>query len=456
MENEYIRGIIKAQREFYNTGVSRDVDFRVKSLKRLRSAIMAYEDRLYEALWDDLHKSAFEGYLTEVSLVLQEIRYHIRHLKRWAAPRRVSSPFYLPGSRSRIVSEPLGVVLIVAPWNYPFQLLINPLVGALSAGNCVVLKPSPYTSRVARVMAEMIASVFAPEYVAVVQGGYEVNRSLWAERFDHIFFTGSPELGKVVMKAAAEHLTPVTLELGGKSPCIVDKDADIGCAAKRIAWGKCLNAGQTCIAPDYLLVHTRVKNELLEKLIYYIRQFYGEQPEKSPDYPRIVRQEAVTRLERLMPKEKIVYGGKVIPEERFIAPTILDRISPQDAVMKEEIFGPLLPVVEFYDLEEAIGYINAREKPLALYYFGTTASAKKVIAKTSSGGVCINDTVMHIANGHLPFGGVGHSGMGRYHGFDSFAAFSNRRSVLISPTLWDMPLKYPPYRGFKLLKRFIK
>lgn len=456
MENEYIRGIIKAQREFYNTGVSRDVDFRVKSLKRLRSAIMAYEGRLYEALWDDLHKSAFEGYLTEVSLVLQEIRYHIRHLKRWAAPRRVSSPFYLPGSRSRIVSEPLGVVLIVAPWNYPFQLLINPLVGALSAGNCVVLKPSPYTPRVARVMAEMIASVFAPEYVAVVQGGYEVNRSLWAERFDHIFFTGSPELGKVVMKAAAEHLTPVTLELGGKSPCIVDKDADIGCAAKRIAWGKCLNAGQTCIAPDYLLVHTRVKNELLEKLIYYIRQFYGEQPEKSPDYPRIVRQEAVTRLERLMPKEKIVYGGKVIPEERFIAPTILDRISPQDAVMQEEIFGPLLPVIEFYDLEEAIGYINAREKPLALYYFGTTALAKKVIAKTSSGGVCINDTVMHIANGHLPFGGVGHSGMGRYHGFDSFAAFSNRRSVLISPTLWDMPLKYPPYRGFKLLKRFIK
>ena len=290
----------------------------------------------------------------------------------------------------------------------------------------------------------------------MVQGGYEVNRSLWAERFDHIFFTGSPELGKVVMKAAAEHLTPVTLELGGKSPCIVDKDADIGRAAKRIAWGKCLNAGQTCIAPDYLLVHTRVKNELLEKLIYYIRQFYGEQPEKSPDYPRIVRQEAVTRLERLMPKEKIVYGGKVIPEERFIAPTILDRVSPQDAVMQEEIFGPLLPVIEFYDLEEAIGYINAREKPLALYYFGTMASAKKVIAKTSSGGVCINDTVMHIANGHLPFGGVGHSGMGRYHGFDSFAAFSNRRSVLISPTLWDMPLKYPPYRGFKLLKRFIK
>ena len=456
MENEKIEGIIKAQREFFNTGMSRDVDFRIKSLKRLQAAVIAYEDRIYEALWGDLHKSAFEAYLTEVSMVLQEIRHHIRYLKRWAASRRVSSPFYLFGSKSRIVYEPLGVVLVVAPWNYPFQLLINPLIGALSAGNCAVLKPSPYTSGMAQVLAEMIASVFAPEYVAVVQGGYEVNQSLWAEHFDHIFFTGSPELGKVVMKAAAEHLTPVTLELGGKSPCIVDESADVDCAAKRIAWGKCLNAGQTCIAPDYLLVHARVKNELLEKLIYYIRQFYGDEPEKSPDYPRIVRLEAVTRLERLMQKGKIIYGGKVIPEDKFVAPTILENVSPDDAVMQEEIFGPLLPVVEFHHLDEAIGYINAREKPLALYYFGTAAVAKAVIAKTSSGGVCINDTVMHISNSRLPFGGVGHSGMGRYHGFESFSTFSNRRSVLSSPTWWDVPLKYPPYRNFKLLKKFIK
>lgn len=236
----------------------------------------------------------------------------------------------------------------------------------------------------------------------------------------------------------------------------MDESADVDCAAKRIAWGKCLNAGQTCIAPDYLLVHARVKNELLEKLIYYIRQFYGDEPEKSPDYPRIVRLEAVTRLERLMQKGKIIYGGKIIPEDKFVAPTILENVSPDDAVMQEEIFGPLLPVVEFHHLDEAIGYINAREKPLALYYFGTAAVAKAVIAKTSSGGVCINDTVMHISNSRLPFGGVGHSGMGRYHGFESFSTFSNRRSVLSSPTWWDVPLKYPPYRNFKLLKKFIK
>ena len=456
MENKQIQEIIQSQREFYSTGSSRDIAFRIKNLKRLQTAITTYEERIYEALWGDLHKSAYESYLTEVSMVLQEIRHHIRCLKRWAAARRVPSPFYLFGSKSRIVYEPLGVVLIVAPWNYPFQLLINPLVGALSAGNCVVLKPSPYTSRVAQVLAEMIASVFEPEYVAVVQGGHEVNQALWAERFDHIFFTGSPELGKVVMKAAAEYLTPVTLELGGKSPCIVDENADIGCAARRIAWGKCLNAGQTCIAPDYLLVHARVKNELLEKLIYYIRQFYGDQPEKSPDYPRIVRREAVERLERLMQKGKIVHGGKILPEENYISPTILDEVLPDDAIMQEEIFGPLLPVISFYHLEEAIGYINVREKPLALYYFGTTACAEEVIAKTSSGGVCINDTVMHIANSRLPFGGVGHSGMGKYHGFESFVTFSNRRSVLSSPTLWDIPLKYPPYRDFKLLKKFIK
>lgn len=456
MESDHIREILKVQREFYSTGLSRDADFRIKSLKRLRAAIIAYEDRIYEALWHDLHKSAYEAYLTEVSMVLQEIRHHIRHLKRWAAPRRVSSPFYLLGSRSRIVYEPLGVVLVVAPWNYPFQLLINPLVGALSAGNCAVLKPSPYTPRVAGVLAEMIASVFAPGYVAVVQGGHEVNQFLWSQRFDHIFFTGSPALGKVVMKAAAENLTPVTLELGGKSPCIVNEDADISCAAKRIAWGKCLNAGQTCIAPDYLLVHARIKNELLEKLIFYIRQFYGENPEKSPDYPRIVRREAVVRLEGLMQKGTVVFGGTVIPEENFFAPTILDQVLPDDPVMLEEIFGPLLPVIEFNDLEEAAGFINVREKPLALYYFGKEVSAKKIIAKTSSGGVCINDTVMHIANSRLPFGGVGHSGMGKYHGFDSFATFSNRRSVLVSPTWWEVPLKYPPYRNFKLLKRFIK
>lgn len=453
---EDIQKLISAQRAFYGTGSTRDVDFRIKSLKQLKQAVTDYEDRIYQALWEDLHKSAYEGYLTEMVMVLQELRYHIRHLRKWVKPVKVSTPIHLFGSKSCIIYEPLGVVLVVAPWNYPFQLLINPLVGALAAGNCVILKTSEFTPRVAFVVEEMIRSVFEPEHVAVVHGGREVNQALWAERFDHIFFTGSPALGKVVMKAAAEYLTPVTLELGGKSPCIVNEDADIDCAAKRIAWGKCLNAGQTCIAPDYLLVHSRVKNELLDKIGFYFRQFYGEQPEHSPDYPRIITVEAVDRIVRLMNKGRIVCGGKVIREERYIAPTILDDVSADDPVMGEEIFGPLLPVMAFEQLDEAIKYINEHEKPLALYYFGKSARVKEVIAKTSSGGVCVNDTIMHIANSHLPFGGVGHSGIGKYHGFESFGLFSNRRSVLDSSVFWDVPFKYAPFRSIKLLKKIMK
>lgn len=451
-----MKEIVETQRKYYQAGDTRDVDFRIKNLKRLRQAIVDYEGRICQALWDDLHKSAYESYLTEIVQVLQEIRHHIRHLRKWAKPLRVPTPLHLFGGKSRILHEPLGVALIISPWNYPFQLLINPLVGALSAGNCAVLKTSPYTPCVSQVIAEMIGSVFVPGYVTVVQGGKEANQALLAERFDYIFFTGSPELGKVVMKAAAEHLTPITLELGGKSPCIVDENANIDCAAKRIAWGKCLNAGQTCIAPDYLLVHTRVKKELSEKIGYYFRQFYGEKPETSPDYPRIVRVEAVDRIARLMQSGRIVSGGHVNREERYIAPTILDNIEPGDAVMQEEIFGPLLPVMGFDHLDEAIGYVNAHEKPLALYYFGSSSHAREVIGKTTSGGVCVNDTIMHIANAHLPFGGVGNSGMGKYHGFESFSTFSNRRSVLKSSVFLDIPFKYPPYRSINLLKKFMK
>lgn len=455
MEKEEIKDIIERQRAFFSTGKTHETDFRIQALKRLMRAVLDYEDRIYQALWADLHKSAYEGYLTEVSLVLKEIKFHIRHLKRWSEPRRVPTPIHLLGSKSRIFYEPLGCALIIAPWNYPFQLLINPLVGALSAGNCAVLKPSPYVPHVSQVLAEMICSAFEPEYVALFQGGREVNEALLAQRFDYIFFTGSPSFGKAVMKAAAENLVPVTLELGGKSPCIVDEDADIRCAARRIAWGKCLNAGQTCIAPDYLLVHASVKNELLENIKFYFRRFYGEHPEKSPDYPRIVNPEAVERIGRLMRKGKVIYGGGVLPDEQYIAPTLLDEVLPDDEVMQEEIFGPVLPVIEFSHLDEAVRYVNLREKPLALYYFGTTAKAKEVIGKTTSGGVCVNDTVMHIANPHLPFGGVGHSGMGKYHGFDSFETFSNRRSVLNSSTFFDLPVKYPPYRCINLLKKLM-
>lgn len=451
-----IKEIIEAQRIYFGTGVTREPDFRIDGLKRLKSAIGEYEERIYAALCEDLHKSPYETYLTEIGMVLQELRTHIRHLRKWAKPRRVPTPIHLPGGRSRIVCEPLGVVLVIAPWNYPFQLLINPLIGALSAGNCVVLKPSPNVPRTSEVMAEMIRSVFDARQVAVVEGGREANTALLAERFDYIFFTGSPALGKVVMQAAAAYLTPVTLELGGKSPCIVDETANLDAAARRIAWGKCLNAGQTCVAPDYLFVHSSVKSALLDKIDRSICRFFGDNPLDSPDYPRIVNVEAVERIRKLMQCGLIYRGGEVDEEQRYVAPTILTEVSPDDPVMQEEIFGPVLPVLEFTKRSEVIDYINRHEKPLALYYFGNRRGADEVIARTSSGGVCVNDTIMHIASHYLPFGGVGNSGMGKYHGYDSFVTFSNRRAVLYSPVLWDIPFKYPPYRCLSLLKKMIR
>lgn len=445
--------ITEIQRMYYETGQTREVEFRMKNLKLLQETIRTYEEKIESALWVDLRKSAYESYLTEISIVLQELDEHIRNLWRWASPERVSTPLHLLGSKSRIVYEPLGVVLVIAPWNYPFQLLMTPLIGAIAAGNCVVLKPSPYAPHVAAVISEMIAEIFGPAYVTVVQGGREANQVLLAEHFDHIFFTGGSELGKVVLKAAAEQLTPVTLELGGKSPCIVGREANLEVAAKRITWGKFLNAGQTCIAPDYLFVHDEVKTELLERIVFYIRKFYGENPAESPDYPRIVRKEAVVRLLTLMKRGKVICGGEVDVDKLYVAPTVLDNITPDDPIMQQEIFGPLLPVLTFSELEEAVHYINAHDKPLALYYFGSTHIAEQVIASTSSGGVCVNDTIMHIANRNLPFGGVGKSGMGRYHGYESFLVFSNRRSVLRSTTWWDIPFKFPPYKSLSLLKK---
>lgn len=434
-------------------GNTRDIGFRISKLKQLQKVVREYEGKIEAALWEDLHKSAYESYLTEISVVVQELKDHIGHLRRWARPKKVGSPLHLMGSRSRVVYEPLGVALIIAPWNYPFQLMMAPLVGALSAGNCVVLKPSPYAPHVAAVVAEMVAGVFAPGHVTVVLGGPEVHQELLAQRFDYLFFTGSPQSGKAVMKAAAEHLTPVTLELGGKSPCVVDRTANLDLAARRVAWGKFLNAGQTCIAPDYLFVHREVKEYLVKRIAFYIHRFYGECPRQSSDYPRIVRPEAVDRISGLMKTGHIVCGGEVSREECYIAPTVIDGVHPNDPVMQEEIFGPVLPVMEFDVTDEVIQYVNAHEKPLAFYYFGDAATARKVIAATTSGGVCINDTIMHIANPRLPFGGVGNSGMGRYHGKDSFLTFSNKRSVLYAATRWDIPLRYAPYRALSLLKK---
>lgn len=436
---------------YFRSNATKSIDFRIEQLKKLRAAILNRQPEIERALWRDLHKSAEESYLTEISIVLQEINLHIRKLRRWAKPTKVSTPIHLLPSRCRIEYEPLGVALIIAPWNYPVQLLLAPLVGAISAGCCAMLKPSPAAGETAQIIEEIITETFDSNYINIVQGRRDVNGYLLEMRYDIIFFTGSPELAHVVCQAAAKNLTPTILELGGKSPCIVDKDANIEVAARRIAWGKWINASQTCIAPDYLLVESSIKYKLLRQIAIETTKMYGENIEESPYFPRIISDSAYDRVISLIEDSTIFFGGEHNAEQRYIAPTILDNITPQSAVMQQEIFGPLLPVMTYDDISEAIDYVQDNEKPLALYFFGEK-NCKRVISQTSSGGGCINDTLMHITNHKLPFGGVGNSGMGKYHGYDSFLAFSNRRSIVRTPTWIDLPFKYVPYRFFKLLK----
>ncbi|AQY21875.1 aldehyde dehydrogenase [Riemerella anatipestifer] len=450
-----ISALVQKQKAFFATQQTKAIDFRLKQLSLLKQAILKYQPEIEEALWKDLHKSKEEVYLTEISIVLSEINYHLKKIKSWARPKRVWSPISVLPASSRIIYEPLGVALIISPWNYPFQLLINPLVGAISSGCCALLKASPDAPNLANVVEKMLTEYFPLDYIALVKGGRETNTYLLEERFDFIFFTGSPSLGKVVMKAAAENLTPIVLELGGKSPCIVDKDANLNLAAKRIAWGKLINAGQTCIAPDYLWVHRSVKKELLEKIAYHIKEMYGSDVKSSLFYPRIVNDKSVERLSKFLNEGNIYLGGEVDSSQKYIAPTIINNVEPHFAIMQEEIFGPLLPVITFDHIDEPISYINQHEKPLALYYFGKTKTAKEVISKTSSGGGCINDTLMHIANHHLPFGGVGNSGMGKYHGKYSFLAFSNERAIVKTPTFLDLPFKYVPFKFFEWVKKMI-
>ncbi|MDR2764665.1 MAG: aldehyde dehydrogenase [Tannerella sp.] len=452
---EDIERILTGQRAFFATHQTKDLSFRMEQLKKFKKAVCRYESRLSEAIMTDLHKSYEEFYLTEISLVHQEINGHIRRLRRWARPQPVPTPLHLLPSKSRIVYEPLGISLIIAPWNYPFQLLMNPLVGAISAGCCAVLKSSPYTPEISRVMSELIAETFDERYIALTQGHREVNEWLLQQRFDLIFFTGSPSLGKTVMRAAAEHLTPVILELGGKSPCIVDAGANLKVAARRIAWGKTVNAGQTCIAPDYLFIHQSVKEAFLQEMKQAIERMFGQNPKESRYYPRIVNRQALERLQTLIKCGQIVYGGEVDETERYLAPTILDHIQPDDPVMREEIFGPILPVMTFDDIREAVEYINRNEKPLAFYYFGSSRKAGEILRQTTSGGGCVNDTLIHIANHHLPFGGAGNSGMGKYHGRDSFLAFSNRRALADTPVCFDLPVKYAPFRYFRQIKKLL-
>jgi aldehyde dehydrogenase (NAD+) len=460
METSQISKVVESQRSYFATHATKDYKFRLSALKTLKKAILAYEDRICEALFKDFRKSQFESYATEIGIVLEEIGYHIKHLKRMMKPKRVATGIMHFHSKSFIINEPYGVILIISPWNYPFNLLITPLVGAISAGNCVVLKPADYTPQTSAVIARMIAENFSPEFISVFTGGRAVNQALLEERYDYIFFTGSTSLGKIVMEKASRNLTPVSLELGGKSPCIVDADANIAVAARRIAWGKFLNAGQTCVAPDYLFAHKSIKDKLLGELKKVIAGMYGDDPRTSPDFPRIVNAKQFTHLMKFLDHGDIIAGGVIDEVERYVSPTIIDNVRPEYPVMQEEIFGPILPVMTFDDIEEVIRYVNYNPKPLAFYYFSSSRRKQRyILSHTTSGGGCINDTIVHLANNNMPFGGVGNSGMGGYHGQYSFDTFSHKRSILRKSIFPDLPVRYAPYKGklkLKMLKMVLK
>ena len=463
MENtstEKIISIVNSQKAYFKSGATLDISFRKEMLKKLYDAINRWESRICDALWTDLHKSYEEAYLTELSIVTGEIKNHIKHVSSWAKRERRRSPLKLFPSRSYVVKEPLGNTLIVSPWNYPVQLLLNPLVGAISAGCTAVLKPSPYVPNVSRTIEEMINETFDDKYIAVVQGNRHVNAALFEQRWDLIFFTGSPDLAKTVMAAAAKNLTPVILELGGKSPCIIDKSADIKTAAKRIAWGKTLNSGQTCIAPDYILIHEDIKAEFIKAFGDEIRNLHGEDIKKDTHYVRMVNDKAFERVTGYFRDGDIIYGGRTDASERFIEPTLIENVSLDSPLMTEEIFGPVFPVITMNDsnksfIDKVIEFITSREKPLAFYYFGKESDGWEVIRRTSSGGGCINDVIMHIANENVPFGGVGNSGMGRYHDKESFNAFSHIRSIIATGNLIDLPFRYMPYNMFGLVKKIL-
>ena len=450
-----VKDIIDKQRQFFATGKTKDIDFRLSQLKRLKQAMLDYQTKMAAAVNADLNRPKFEAYL-ELTTVA-EANHAIKHLKSWVKPRKVGVNIAQFPASGKIYPEPLGVALILAPWNYPFSLAISPLVGAIAAGNCAIVKPSEIAPNTSKLVADLIANTFDPAYVAAIEGGVETSQELLAEKFDYIFFTGGTKIGKIVMEAAAKNLTPVTLELGGKSPCVVDSDIQIEYSAKRIAWGKFINAGQTCIAPDYLLVNREIKSEFLAAVKRSIREFYGDNPAKSPDFSRIISQRHFQRLTEFLKDGEIVVGGETNPEERYIAPTVIDGIDWDAAVMQEEIFGPILPVLEYSDLTEAIAQINARPKPLALYFFSKDKQKQdRVLRETSSGGVCFNDTVMQVGVTCLPFGGVGDSGIGSYHGKASFDTFSHYKSILKNGFWLDIKLRYAPYKGkLGLLKQVI-
>lgn len=448
-------------RATFRLGLTRPLEWRLAQLRQVERLLREGEGELLDALRADLGKPPAEAWATDIGFVAAEVRHMRRHLRRWLAPERAAVPLKLRPGRARILREPLGVVLVIAPWNHPVHLLLLPMAAALAAGNCVVGKPSEVTPTVSAALARLIPRYLDERAVAVVEGGAAETTALLEERFDHIFYTGNGRVGRIVTAAAARHLTPVTLELGGKSPAIVHRSADLASAARRIAWGKFVNAGQTCVAPDYVLVEEPVADRLVDELVGAIRRFYGDDPRTSPDYGRIVSDAHVARLRRLLDAggyEEVVCGGTVDEAERYVAPTVLRGVSPEAAVMGEEIFGPILPVLTVRDLDEAVAFVNGREKPLALYVFATDeAAAERVVEHTSSGGVCVNATMLHLSVPSLPFGGVGESGTGAYHGRHNVECFSHRRAVFERPPRPDPAAAYPPYRRWKeaVLRRFL-
>ena len=453
-----IESKIRKIRAFYDTGETKDVSFRKRQLKSLKTAIRKNEQAIMDALYRDLKKPAFESYASEIGILYPEISHAIRNVGSWSRKRRVGTPLIHFRSRSTVYYEPYGVALIISPWNYPFQLIIAPLVAAIAAGNCAVMKPSELAPATSRVIAKIIRETFPDRYIAVIEGGVDATQALLTEKFDYIFFTGGTAVGRIVMKAAAGHLTPVTLELGGKSPVIVDEDADLPVAARRLCWGKFFNAGQTCLAPDYLLVHEKIRNEFVGELVLAIDAFYDGDPARSTDYARIINERHFDRIMGLLRKGRIIYGGGSDRKKRYIAPTLVADVTMKDPIMQEEIFGPLLPIMTFRTLEEAVRIVQERPRPLALYYFSRDRRKQRmVLERTASGGGCINDTVSHVGSQELPFGGIGDSGMGRYHGRSGFETFSHQRGILARSNWPDVMLRYPPYRKkVRLLKALFR
>lgn len=457
---EDINLIFKKQKKFFESGRTINVDYRIKNLKKLNDIIKKNEDKILSELKKDLGKSNFEGYVTEVGILYDDINFHIKNVKKWSSEEKRKSPIVYYPSKSYIYKEPYGVTLIIGPFNYPFQLVIAPLIGAISAGNTAIIKPSENSRNIALLLEKLINENFPEEYLRVVNplGGKETVSLLLDKPFDYIFFTGSVRVGKLVMQKAAQHLTPVTLELGGKSPCIVDSDAKLKLAAKRIVWGKFLNAGQTCVAPDYLCVHKSVKDELLKLIINEIRIQFGENVRNSEDYPRIVNKSSLERLSGYLNDGKIYYGGNIDEDNLYMEPTLIIKPDLNSPLMSDEIFGPILPILVYEDLDNVIKFINHREKPLALYYFSESKKKiKYVLTSTTSGGVTINDTIIHVANPNLPFGGVGNSGVGKYHGKESFETFTHNKSVMKRGTFIEFNIRFAPYKNkLNLVKRIMK